>query len=145
MANFNLNKVILGGRLTAAPELKSTPSGVSVTTFTVAVNRAYGGKNGEAPQADFITVVAWRKTADFAARYFRRGSGICIVGALQTRTWTDTAGQKRYTMEVIADEVHFVDAKSEGAAAAPSAAAAPVPPPPPSYMENVPDDEELPF
>ena len=63
MANFNFNKVILGGRLTADPELKTTPSGVSVTSFTVAVNRRFSGKNGEETQADFINVTAWRQTA----------------------------------------------------------------------------------
>ena len=71
MANFNFNKVIIGGRLTADPELKTTPSGVSVTSFTVAVNRNYRSKSGEEPQADFINVTAWRQTAEFISRYFR--------------------------------------------------------------------------
>ena len=74
MANFNFNKVILGGRLTADPELKTTPTGISVTSFTVAVNRNYRSKSGEEPQADFLNVTAWRQTAEFITRYFRKAS-----------------------------------------------------------------------
>ncbi len=113
MANFNFNKVILGGRLTADPELKTTPSGVAVTSFTVAVNRRFGSKNGEDTQADFINVTAWRQTAEFVTRYFRKASSICVVGTIQTRSWTDQNGQKRFVTEVVADEAYFVDAKSE--------------------------------
>lgn len=106
MANFNFNKVILGGRLTADPELKTTPSGISVTTFTVAVNR----RNNE---ADFLTVTAWRATAEFITRYFRQASSICVVGSVQSRSWTDKSGQKRFAVEIVADEAYFVDAKAE--------------------------------
>lgn len=113
MANFNFNKVILGGRLTADPELKTTPSGISVTSFTVAVNRRFGGKAGEEAQADFFNVTAWRQTAEFITRYFRKASSICVVGTIQTRTWTDQQGQKRFATEIVADEAYFVDAKSE--------------------------------
>lgn len=113
MGSFNFNKVILGGRLTADPELKSTPSGISVTSFTVAVNRSYRGKNGEQPQADFINVTAWRQNAEFITRNFHKSSSICIVGSIQTRSYTDKQGQKRYATEVVADEAHFVDSKSE--------------------------------
>ena len=113
MANFNFNKVILGGRLTADPELKTTPSGISVTSFTVAVNRRFGGKNGEDAQADFFNVTAWRQTAEFITRYFRKASSICVVGSIQTRTWIDQNGQKRFATEIVADEAYFVDAKSE--------------------------------
>lgn len=112
MSSFNVNKVILGGRITADPELKSTPSGISVTSFTVAVNRSYRGKNGEEPQADFINVTAWRQTAEFITRHFRKASSICIVGSIQTRSWVDKQGQKRYATEVVADEAHFVDKKA---------------------------------
>lgn len=76
MSNFNFNKVILGGRLTADPELKTTPSGISVTTFSVAVARR-GSKNNE---SDFFNVTAWRQTAEFVTRYFRKASSICVVG-----------------------------------------------------------------
>ena len=112
MANFNLNKVILGGRITAEPELKTTSTGISVTTFTVAVNRRYS--SGEQQNSDFITVVAWRQTAEFVTRYFHKGSSICVIGSLQTRKWTDPqTNQNRYATEVVADEVNFVDSKNE--------------------------------
>ena len=113
MGSLNFNKVILGGRLTAEPELKSTPSGVPVTSFTVAVNRSYRAKNGEQPQADFINVTAWRQNAEFITRNFHKSSSICIVGSIQTRSYTDKQGQKRYATEVVADEAYFVDSKSE--------------------------------
>ena len=122
MANFNFNKVILGGRLTADPELKTTPSGVSVTSFTVAVNRRFVSREGGETQADFINVTAWRTTAEFVTRYFRKASSICIVGSIQTRTWTDQQGQKRFATEVVADEAYFVDAKSESPMAVQQAA-----------------------
>ena len=111
MANFNLNKVILGGRMTADPELKQTASGVAVTSFGVAVNRRYA-KDGE-QTADFINIVAWRATAEFICKYFHKGSSIALVGSIQTRTWTDQNGNKRYATEVVADEAYFVDSKSE--------------------------------
>ena len=112
MANFNFNKVILGGRITAEPELKTTQNGISVTTFSIAVNRRTS--SGDQQNADFITVVAWRQTAEFVTRYFHKGSSICVVGSLQTRTWTDPqTNQKRYATEVVAEEVNFVDAKND--------------------------------
>lgn len=123
MANFNFNKVILGGRLTADPELKTTTSGVSVTSFTIAVNRRYGGKSGEENQADFITVTAWRQTAEFVVNYFHKANCICVVGSIQTRSWTDNQGQKRYATEVIADEAYFVEGKREGMESLAAAAA----------------------
>lgn len=113
MANLNLNKVIIAGRLTAAPELKTTPGGVSVCSFGVAVNRP-AGKDG-AHSADFIDCVAWRQSAEFLARYFTKGSSVCVVGRIQTRTWTDNGGQKRRATEVMADEITFVDSKGERA------------------------------
>ena len=113
MANFNFNKVILGGRLTGDPELRSTPNGVQVTSFTVAVNRRFSGGADQQSQADFINVVAWRERAEFIARYFRKGSALCITGSIQTRSWQDQQGQKRYATEVVADEAMFVDSKNE--------------------------------
>ncbi|MBO5439508.1 MAG: single-stranded DNA-binding protein [Clostridia bacterium] len=109
MANFNLNKVILGGRITADPELKQTPQGVSVTTFSIAVNR-----RGKEAQTDFINCQAWRQTAEFICKFFKKGSSICISGSIQTRSWTDQQNQKRYATEVVADEAFFVDAKADG-------------------------------
>ncbi len=109
MANFNFTKVIIGGRLTADPELATTPSGVSVCSFAVAVNR-----RGAKEAVDFFTIKAWRQTAEFVTRYFRKGSSICIVGSLQTRTWVDQkTGGSRYAVEIVADEAFFVDAKAE--------------------------------
>lgn len=121
MASLNLNKVVLVGRLTADPELKQTQGGTAVTTFTLAVNRRYQPKNEDGSpaqqQADFINCVAWRQTAEFLCRYFRKGASVCITGAIQTRSWTDQHNQKRYATEVVADDVMFVDSKSESGAA----------------------------
>lgn len=116
MANFNFNKVILGGRLTAEPELKQTQSGIPVCSFSIAVNRRFQSKStdSQAQQTDFINVVAWRQQAEFVTRYFRKGSSICIVGQIQTRSWTDNQNQKRYATDVVAEEIQFVDSKGEG-------------------------------
>lgn len=158
MANFSFNKAFLGGRMTANPELKQTQSGVAVLSFSIAVNRKYTPE-GQQQQADFINCTAWRQTAEFISKYFRKGSSICVVGQIQTRSWTDDQGNKRYATEVLVDEVYFVDSKGEvqGAQAAqgapeaagtqtympdayaPSAvAAAPT-------VEVIADDGELPF
>ena len=107
-----LNTVTLMGRLTANPELKKTPSDISVTTFAVAVDRDYVTK-GEQRQADFIDVVAWRSTADFVAEYFTKGSMIAIVGALQTRSYEDKNGNKRKAVEVVASKVSFCGDKNQ--------------------------------
>lgn len=112
MANLNLNKVILGGRLTADVELKQTPSGVPVCSFSLAVNRKHS-KDSE-QQTDFINCVAWRNTAEFISKYFHKGSSLCAIGSVQTRSWTDNNGQKRYATEVVVDEALFVDSKNEG-------------------------------
>lgn len=121
MANFNCNKVFLGGRLTADPELKQTQSGIPVCSFSIAVNRRFGAKDGSQPQADFFNVTAWRQNAEFVNKYFRKGSSIFVVGTLQNRSWTDQNGVKHYATDVVADEVSFVDSRndSQGAEAAP--------------------------
>ena len=142
MSNFNFNKTILGGRLTADPELKTTPSGVSVTSFTVAVNRPGKGKDGKT-QADFINVTAWRGLAEFITRHFRKGSSICVVGAIQTRSWTDPQGQKHYATEVVADEAYFVDSKGE--AAQPSSQYVPEQYTSGGFRQEGDGDEDLPF
>lgn len=111
MSNFNFNKVILGGRLTADVELKQTQSGVSVCSFGLAVNRKYS-QNSE-QQTDFINCTAWRGTAEFIAKYFRKGSAICIDGSIQTRSWQDNNGNNRYATEVIVNEAMFVDGKND--------------------------------
>lgn len=133
---LNLNKVILGGRLTAEPELKTTTSGLSVTTFTIAVNRKSADK-----KADFIECVAWRGTAEFITRYFSKGSAICVCGSLQTRTWEDKNGAKRKTVEIIVDEASFVEGKNtEETYDAPAFAKENAP-----KYEEVNLDESLPF
>lgn len=152
MANFNINKVILGGRLTADPELKVTPNGVPVTSFSIAVNRRFKGDNAEV-QADFINVTAWRQLAELVSKFFHKGSSICVVGSIQTRSWTDQNGAKRYATDVIADEVLFVDSKSESSAASPAPSAYPSSYMPDSYthvteapnLEPIGDDDSLPF
>ena len=138
MANFNLNKTVLGGRMTADVELKQTPNGVPVASFTIAVTR-----KADREKADFINCVAWRNTAEFISKYFSKGSSICVTGAIQTRSWEDSNGQKRYATEVIVDDAYFVDSKSESASAAP--ATQPSYAPPAANFEELSADDQLPF
>ena len=140
MANFNFNKVTLGGRLTADPELKQTASGLSACTFTIAVNRRYS-KDGQ-QEVDFINCQAWRQTAEFICKYFKKGSSICISGAIQVRSWNDTQGNKRYATEVVADEAYFVDSKGDMEQNAPYN---PYTQANNSNFEEIPTDEHLPF
>lgn len=109
-----LNKVILTGRLTAAPELKITTGGISVTTFSIAVQRQYKSADGSYP-TDFINIVAWRSTAEFITRFFEKGQLIAIVGSIQTRNYEDKTGAKRTAVEVVADEAQFVESKRDEA------------------------------
>ena len=153
MSSLNLNKVILCGRLTADPELRQTNSGIAVVRFTLAINRRMT-KNPDGTQnqqADFITVVAWRERAEFISRYFRKGSALCITGSIQTSSWTDQQGQKRYATEVVADDAMFVDSKNEGGAVAggytdtynaPSYSSSPAQAP---KFEELKTDDDLPF
>lgn len=108
------NIVVLTGRLTADPELKTTPNGISVTSFSIAVGRRY--KAGEEAQTDFINIVAWRQTAEFITKYFKKGSMIGIEGSIQTRKYTDKNGNNRTAFEVVANNVQFVESKRDGAA-----------------------------
>ena len=110
MASFN--KVILIGNLTADPELKQTSTGLSVCNFSLAINRRTKTDGGQ--NVDFINVVAWRQTAEFVAKFFKKGRPLLVCGQLQTRTWNDAQGNKRYATEVVADEVTFVENKSSG-------------------------------
>lgn len=107
-----MNKVILVGRLVREPELRTTQSGVSVCSFTVACDRRYQ-KEGER-QADFINCIAWRNTADFISNYFTKGTRIALDGSIQTRSWDAEDGTKRYATEVIVDHAEFAQSKSEG-------------------------------
>ena len=135
MSNLNLNKVVFAGRLTADPELKLTPNGISVVSGSIAINRpARVVNNQKVTEGDFINFVAWRKTAEFIAKYFKKGSAICITGSMQSRTWEDN-GVKRYATEVVVDEAMFVDSLSSNKASDSSS----------SNSEEIKDDEELPM
>ncbi len=156
MSSLNLNKVVLCGRLTADPELKQTQSGIPVVTFTLAVNRRFQSRSNDAAggqQADFISLVAWRQTAEFISKYFKKGSALCVTGSIQTRSWQDQQGQRRYATEVVVDEAMFVDSRNETGAAGgytPDAYGAPAP----SFatpdagapnFEELKADDDLPF
>lgn len=108
MASFN--KAILVGNLTATPELKQTNTGLSVCSFSIAVGRKVA--KGAEENTDFFSVVAWRTTAEFVAKYFTKGNPILVCGSLQTRSYTDRKGEKRTMTEIVADEVAFVAQKS---------------------------------
>ena len=150
----SLNKVILIGHLTADPELKQTATGIPVTSFSIGVTRRFP-RQGEQPQSDFINIVAWRSTAEFISKFFRKGNAICICGSIQTRSYTDQQGNKRYVTEVVADEATFVERKSDAqGASAPSHQYTPPADPEPAYgssfasapnFEEVAEDDDLPF
>ena len=108
-----INVVVLMGRLTADPELKQTANGASVTSFSIAVERNFANKETGERQADFINIVAWRQTADFICKYFRKGSMIAIEGSLQSRSYEDKEGKKRTVYEVVASNVSFTGSKAE--------------------------------
>ena len=147
--SLNLNKVILAGRIVAEPELKQTASGISVVSFRIAVNRRSQQQN----EADFFNVTAWQNTAEFIAKYFHKGSAICVCGRIQNRTYTDQNGQKRTWTDIVAEEVQFVDSRSESSNAqaggyAPDAYGAPAYSSPmgsaPKF-EEIKTDDDLPF
>jgi single-strand DNA-binding protein len=148
-----LNVSIVMGRLVADPELRHTPSDIAVTSFTLAVDRSYV-KSGENRQTDFIDVVAWRNTAEFVSKYFRKGQMMIVEGSLQTRTYEDKNGAKRKAVEIVASNVNFGEAKrSDSQAGGYAQTAAPVVhEPAPAYtsgssddFEELPLDDDLPF
>jgi len=149
-----LNVAVLMGRLVADPELRHTPNDVSVTSFTIAVDRSYV-KSGADRQADFIDIVAWRSTADFVCKYFHKGQLVAVQGSIQTRTYTDKDGNKRKAFEIVADNVHFAEAKRDGAGAPTSFHSKTdntTEQPAPAYasgdtgdFEEMPSDDDLPF
>ena len=108
-----MNKVILVGRLTKDPELRTTTSGVSVCSFTVACDRRFV-KQGEERKADFINCIAWRQSGESIAKFFTKGNRIALEGSIQTRTWQDAEGKNRYATEVVVDQWEFAQSKSEG-------------------------------
>lgn len=128
-----MNNVSLVGRLTADPEVKHTQSGTAYTRFSVAVDRQV--KQGEEKQADFITIVAWNKTAEFVCKYFSKGQRIGLTGSIRTGSYTDKDGNKRNTVEVWANNVEFVEKKTS---VQPTVQ-------PETIDITVPDDEDLPF
>ena len=134
-----LNCAIIMGRLTADPELRTTASGLSVTSFSVAVDRRFQ-RQGEEKQTDFINVVAWRQTAEFVSRYFHKGSMIAVQGSIQTRNYEDKNGNKRTAVEIVADNVSFCGEKKKDES--PSE-----PPVPQDFTEipTAPEDDGLPF
>ncbi len=107
-----LNKVILMGRFTRDPELRSTPQGVSTCAFSIAVDRNFV-RQGEERKADFINCVAWRQTAEFISKYFKKGNMVALEGSIQTRSWDDQDGKKRYATEVIVSQVYFAESKRD--------------------------------
>ena len=150
MASFN--KVILVGNMTADPELKQTTSGTSVCSFSIAVNRRFAKADQGQQNVDFINIVTWRQQAEFVSRYFKKGNPILICGQLQTRSWTDNQGQKRYATEVIADEVTFVGPASSNGVPVGGSSYTPEAYATPSFnsassasFEEIPGDDSLPF
>lgn len=139
-----INNVVLMGRLTADPELKTTPNGTSVTSFSLAVERNYAPK-GQERETDFINVVAWRQTADFICRYFSKGSMIAIEGSIQTRKYQDKKGNNRVSVEVVANQVSFCGSKNEGANTRQQEASDPLDVDTGDDFEDLPDDDDLPF
>ncbi len=108
-----LNHIVIMGRLTRDPELRRTGSGIAVASFTVAVDRDFGGRDGGEKETDFIDCVAWRQTGEFVSKYFTKGRMIVVSGRLQIRSWTDKEGNKRRTAEVVADNCYFGDSKRD--------------------------------
>lgn len=137
----SLNKVILIGNLTADPEVKQTQSGLSVVSFTVAVNRRVSKESEQ--KTDFINIVAWRKTAEFVGQYFKKGKPILVCGAIQTRSYKDKNDNKRIAVEVLADEVGFVESKA--ASEVPSSTYEPEAYGAPKFEDIDPNEEDLPF
>ncbi len=108
-----LNHIVIMGRLTRDPELRRTGSGIAVASFSVAVDRDFGGRDGGEKETDFIDCVAWRQTGEFVSKYFTKGRMIVVSGRLQIRSWTDKEGNKRRTAEVVADNCYFGDSKRD--------------------------------
>lgn len=138
-----LNKIFLQGRLVVDPELRNTPSGVAVATFRIAVDRDFKNKQTGEKETDFVTVVAWRSTAEFVSKYFSKGRMAIVEGRLQMRNYTDRDGNKRTAAEVVADNIYFGDSRPSEGCNAPNQG---VPEPAGNrFAELNEDDGELPF
>ena len=158
-----LNHIVIMGRLTRDPELRTTQGGVNVASFSVAVERDFGGRDGGEKQTDFIDCVAWRQTGEFVSRYFRKGSMIVVSGRLQSRKWQDRDGNNRTNWEISADNVYFGEGRRDGGDSrndsfSPNSygggsygsydsgrSSAPAAPAPSAFAELGDDDGELPF
>ena len=141
-----MNKVILIGNLTRDPESQTTNSGVSFARFSIAVNRNYTNAEGER-ETDFINVIAWRGLADNVSKYLSKGKKVCVVGSLQTRSYEDKHGEKRYVTEILAEDIEFLSPKEHEDAPAPnnSARKNPAAAPKVNELKPVDNDDELPF
>ena len=140
-----LNHITIMGRLTRDPEMRTTQSGVAVASFTLAVDRDFGGKDGGEKQTDFIDCTAWRHTAEFVSKYFSKGRMAVVSGRLQIDNYTDSDGNKRRSAKVIADNIYFGDSKKDGTAGGQSDEAASFTPAPSGFVPVDVDDGELPF
>ena len=136
-----LNHIAIMGRLTRDPELRRTGSGIAVASFSVAVDRDFGGRDGGEKETDFIDCVAWRQTGEFVSKYFTKGRMIVVSGRLQIRSWTDKDGNKRRTAEVVADNCYFGESKKDDSGNAPVSTPAPAS----DFAMLGDDDAELPF
>ena len=150
-----LNHITIMGRLTRDPELRRTGSGIAVASFTVAVDRDFGGRDGGEKETDFIDCVAWRQTGEFVSKYFTKGRMIVVSGRLQIRNWNDKDGNKRRSAEVVADNCYFGDSKRDGEGSFGSSYSAPSAPsyggynapsaPANDFAMLAEDDAQLPF
>ena len=137
-----LNHITIMGRLTRDPELRRTGSGIAVTSFTLAVDRDYAGKDNSEKETDFIDCVAWRQTGEFVDKYFTKGRMAVASGRLQIRSWTDKDGNKRRSAEVVADNVYFGDSNKDTQNTNNATQAVTQPQ---EYAVITDDDEQLPF
>lgn len=146
-----LNKVILMGRLTRDPELKTTQSGTSVVNFSLAVDRGLRNASEGQQTVDFINIVAWKGTAEFVSKWFRKGQLVAVSGRIQARTWVSDNGENRTSTEVVANEVFFAEPKRDGQQTTSEEAYSPSLPSVPDYSDigfediTLQDDGDLPF
>ena len=142
---MSLNIIVLQGRLVRDPEMRTTQSGVAVASFTLAVDRDFGGRDGGEKQTDFIDCTAWRHTAEFVSKYFSKGRMAVVSGRLQIDNYTDNDGNKRKAAKVIADNIYFGDSKKDGATGGQSDESASFTPAPSGFVPVDVDNSELPF
>ena len=140
-----LNHITIMGRLTRDPEMRTTQSGVAVASFTLAVDRDFGGRDGGEKQTDFIDCTAWQHTAEFVSKYFSKGRMAVVSGRLQIDNYTDNDGNKRKSAKVVADNIYFGDSKKDGATGGQSDEAASFTPAPSGFVTVDVDNSELPF